>query len=55
MSVLASVSKIKGDRPSFYYENEQLVQKSVSGGSPFIAALQADYMQKVGKGKWRRA
>lgn len=51
MSVLASVSKIKGDRPSFYYENEQLVQKSISGGSPFITALQADYMQKVGKGK----
>lgn len=53
MSLLASMSKIKGDRPSFYYENNSLepVQKSVSGGSPFITALQADYMEKIGKGK----
>lgn len=51
MTLLASVSKIKGDRPSFYYENQELVQKSVSGGSPFIAALQGDYMEKIGKGK----
>ena len=51
MTLLASVSKIKGDRPSFYYENQKLVQKSVSGGSPFITAFQADYMEKIGKGK----
>lgn len=51
LSFLASASKTKGDRPSYYYENGQMVQKSVSGGSPLIASLQLDYMNVIGKGK----
>ena len=51
-SVNASVSSITGHRPSFYYECGKMVQKSESGGHPFIAALQADYLTMWGKGKF---
>ena len=52
LSVNASVSSITGHRPSYYYEGGKMVQKSQSGGHPFIAALQADYMTMWGKGKF---
>ena len=51
-SVNASVSSITGHRPSYYYEGGQMVQKSQSGGHPFIAALQTDYLTMWGKGKF---
>ena len=50
LSVNASVSSITGHRPSFYYEGGKMVQKSQSGGHPFIAALQTDYLTMLGKG-----
>ena len=52
LSVNASVSSITGHRPSFYYEGGKMVQKSQSGGHPFIATLQTDYMTLLGKGKF---
>ena len=52
LSINASVSSITGHRPSYYYEGAKMVQKSQSGGHPFIAALQADYMTMLGKGKF---
>ena len=51
-SVNVSVSSITGHRPSYYYEGGKMVQKSRSGGHPFIAALQADYLTMWGKGKF---
>ena len=51
-SVNASVSSITGHRPSYYYEGGKMVQKSRSGGHPFIAALQADYLTMWGKGRF---
>ena len=51
-SLNASVSSITGHRPSYYYEGGKMVQKSQSGGHPFIAALQADYLTMWGKGKF---
>ena len=50
LSVNASVSSITGHRPSFYYEDGKIVQKSQSGGHPFVAALQTDYLTLLGKG-----
>ena len=52
VSVNASVSSITGHRPSYYYEGGKMVQKSQSGGHPFIAALQADYLTMWGKGRF---
>ena len=52
LSINASVSSITGHRPSYYYEGGKMVQKSQSGGHPFIAALQADYMTMLDKGKF---
>ena len=49
-TVKGSVSKIWGHRPSCYYLNNQIVNRSNSGGSPFIASLQADYKEKLQKG-----
>lgn len=49
-SVKGSFSKIWGHRPSFYYLGDSLVNRSNSGGSPLITALQADYRQKLGTG-----
>lgn len=51
LDLRASVSKIRGHRPSYYYEHGEMVQKSVSGGSPFIASLQADFMTQLKKGQ----
>ena len=52
LSLNASVSSITGHRPSYYYEGGKIVQKSQSGGHPFIAAIQADYLTMWGKGKF---
>lgn len=46
ISIKGSVSKIWGHRPSFYYLEGQAVNRSNSGGSPFITSLQADYMHR---------
>ena len=45
-----SVSKIWGHRPSYYYLDETMVNRSNSGGSPLITTFQADYKQKLPKG-----
>lgn len=45
-----SVSKIWGHRPSFYYLEGKEVNRSNSGGSPFITALQGDYMHRFAAG-----
>ena len=52
ISVVGSVSSITGHRPSYYYEEGVMVQKSVSGGHPFNASLQSDYLTVLGKGKF---
>ncbi len=49
-TVKGSVSKIWGHRPSYYYLNNQIINRSNSGGSPFITSLQADYKEKLRKG-----
>lgn len=49
-SIKGSFSKIWGHRPSFYYLGDSLVNRSNSGGSPLITALQADFRQKLGTG-----
>lgn len=46
LTLRGSVSKIWGRRPSYYTLNGEAVSNSVSGGSPFISALQADYQHK---------
>ena len=46
ITIRGSVSKIWGSRPSHYYIGEEPVSRSVSGGSPLISALQADYKYK---------
>ena len=50
ISILGSVSKIWGHRPSFYYVEGQKTNYSNSGGSPFISSLQADYKHKFKAG-----
>lgn len=50
LRIIGSVSKTTGHRPSFYYEEGQMVQKSESGGRPLVVALQADYSLKTRKG-----
>ena len=50
ISILGSVSKIWGHRPSYYYVEGQRTNYSNSGGSPFISALQADYKHKFKAG-----
>ena len=46
ISIKGSVSKIWGHRPSYYFVDDNMTNRSVSGGSPFISALQADYKHK---------
>lgn len=46
VTIRGSVSKIWGRRPSYYYMGDEPVSRSVSGGSPLISALQADYKHK---------
>ena len=50
VSVKASVSKIWGHRPSLYYVGDEMLNRSNSGGSPFISALQLDYKNKYKAG-----
>ena len=51
LSTSASLSAINGHRPSYYYEADQMVQRSKSGGHPRIVSGQLDYMTTIGKGK----
>ena len=50
ITVLGSISKIWGHRPSYYYLNDQKTGYSNSGGSPFIANAQVDYKHKFNVG-----
>ena len=50
ISILGSISKIWGHRPSDYYVEGQKTNYSNSGGSPFITALQVDYKHKFKAG-----
>lgn len=50
ITIRGSVSKIWGSRPSYYYIGGEPLSRSVSGGSPLIAALQADYKHKFDVG-----
>lgn len=50
ITIRGSVSKIVGSRPSYYYMDDDPVSRSVSGGSPLITALQADYTHKFKAG-----
>lgn len=50
LTVKGSVSKIWGHRPSYYFLEGQEVNRSNSGGSPFITSLQADYKHKFKAG-----
>ena len=50
LTVIGSVSKIWGHRPSYYYAEGQMVNRSNSGGSPFISSLQVDYKHKFKAG-----
>ena len=50
LTVRASVSKIWGERPSHYWVGGVENNRSVSGGSPFIPTLQADYKHKLSRG-----
>ena len=51
LNLVYTISQITGHRPSYYYEEKQMVQKSVSGGHPFNTSFQADYLSALGKGK----
>ena len=46
ISIKGSISKIWGHRPSYYFLEGNEVNRSNSGGSPFITALQGDYTRK---------
>lgn len=46
LKIIGSVSKIWGHRPSYYYAEGEMVNRSNSGGSPFISSLQLDYKYK---------
>ena len=50
ITVRSSVSKIWGERPSHYWVNGIENNRSVSGGSPFIPTIQADYKHKFKAG-----
>ena len=50
LSIIGSVSKIWGHRPSYYYAEEELVNRSNSGGSPLISSLQIDFKRKFNVG-----
>lgn len=51
ITVRGSVSKIWGHRPSHYAADSRPVNRSVSGGSPFLPSLQADFNRKFKIGK----
>lgn len=46
LTVIGSISKIWGHRPSYYYVEGEMTNRSNSGGSPFISSLQLDYKYK---------
>lgn len=46
LSFRGSISKIWGHRPSYYYLDQSPVNRSNSGGSPFISSIQGDYKHK---------
>lgn len=50
ISIRGSISKIWGHRPSYYFQEGNEVNRSNSGGSPFITALQGDYKHKYNAG-----
>lgn len=50
ISIKGSISKIWGHRPSYYFHEGKEVNRSNSGGSPFITALQGDYTHKYNAG-----
>ena len=50
ISIKGSVSKIWGHRPSYYFLEGNEVNRSNSGGSPFITSLQGDYVHKYNVG-----
>lgn len=50
VSFRGSVSKIWGRRPSYYSVDSIPINRSVSGGSPFISAIQVDYKYKFRNG-----
>ena len=50
LSIIGSVSKIWGHRPSYYYVEGEITNRSHSGGSPFISSLQIDYKHKFKAG-----
>ena len=50
ITLRASVSKIWGERPSHYFVGGVENNRSVSGGSPFLPSLQADYKRKFSIG-----
>ena len=50
ISFRGSVSKIWGRRPSYYYVENELLNYSNSGGSPFISNFQTDFKQKLSRG-----
>ena len=50
LTIIGSVSKIWGHRPSYYYAEGKMVNRSNSGGSPFISSLQIDYRHKYNAG-----
>ena len=50
ITLRTSVSKIWGERPSHYFVSGVENNRSVSGGSPFIPSLQADYKHKFDEG-----
>ncbi len=50
ITLRGSVSKIWGHRPSYYSLGGEMVNRSNSGGSPFISSLQADYKHKFRAG-----
>ena len=50
VSIRGSISKIWGHRPSYYFHEGNEVNRSNSGGSPFITALQGDYKHKYKAG-----
>lgn len=50
ITVLGSISKTWGHRPSYYYLNDEKTGYSNSGGSPFIANAQVDYKYRFNVG-----
>lgn len=47
LSIDASFSKTKGNRPATYYVDNILIQESTGGGSPTNAIFQIDYLKSV--------